>query len=295
MKKMLILLVDFTASNPIYSGLYREVEMFQSLSQLIGRKELIQNLVVRTLKVRYKNSALGFLWSLLNPLLMMVIYCFFISIIGRFEPELLTQLITGVIFWQFVVMCSSDAVNAIAGYPNLIKKTYFPRHVLPFSMVLANLINYMLSLIVLLVILAVLSIVLKTGFDLSNIWLLLPALLLQTILIIGIALAVSAGNVFFRDIEHIIGTALLALFFISPILYRLQDVQNKLGPFLYNIYLLNPFASLVTLHRRAFLGDMVELPLSEPGFYVSLLLSPVILLAGILIFIRLEPYFADEL
>ena len=267
--------------------------MLRTISQLFTRKELIQNLVVRTLKVRYKNSALGFLWSLLNPLLMMVIYCFFIGIIGKFKTDMLPELIIGVIFWQFVVMCSSDAVNAIAGYPNLIKKTYFPRLVLPFSMVLANLVNYLLSLIVLMLILVLLSLLPAITLDFTGIWLLLPTLVLQTVLVLGIAMAVSAGNVFFRDIEHIIGTALMAMFFISPILYSLERASNNLNRFFYNIYLMNPFASLVTLLRHCFLG--VKIPLYEPGFYISLLLAPAILVIGLIIFTRVEPYFADEL
>ena len=271
--------------------------MVGSFSELLSRKELIRNLMVRTLKVRYKNSTLGFFWSLLNPLLMMVIYCFFIGVMakGKVAPEFLTQLITGVIFWQFVVMCTSDAVNAIAGYPNLIKKTYFPRSVLPVSMVLANLINYMLSLVVLLVILTALSISPAIDLHLSRLWLLAPTLVLQTILVLGLALLISAGNVFFRDIEHIIGTATMALFFLSPILYPLEKAKENLGRFLYNVYLMNPFASLVTLHRHSFLGKAVEVPVSEPGFFISLLLSVVVLGVGIFVFIRMEPYFADEL
>jgi homopolymeric O-antigen transport system permease protein len=267
--------------------------MIRKISQLFTRKELIQNLVVRTLKVRYKNSALGFLWSLLNPLLMMVIYCFFIGILDRFETDMVPKLIIGVIFWQFVVMCSSDAVNAIAGYPNLIKKTYFPRLVLPFSMVIANLINYLLSLIVLMLILVLLSISPTIGLDFSGIWLLIPTIILQTLLVLGIALAVSAGNVFFRDIEHVIGTALMAMFFITPILYPLEKARDNMNSFFYNLYLMNPFASLVTLMRYCFLG--VKIPLNEPGFYISLLLSPAILIIGLIIFTRVEPYFADEL
>ena len=87
----------------------------------------------------------------------------------------------------------------------------------------------------------------------------------------------------------------MALFFLSPILYPLEKVKENLGRFLYNVYLLNPFASLVTLHRHSFLGKAIKLPFSEPGFFVSLLLSVVVLGAGIFVFTRMEPYFADEL
>jgi lipopolysaccharide transport system permease protein len=259
------------------------------LATALKRRELVVNLAVRTLKVRYKNSALGFLWTLINPLLMMLIYWVFISILAK-VPTKMPVLLVGVIFWQFVVMCTGDAAGAVAGHANLVKKVYFPRVLMPFSMCLANLVNYLLSLAVLLVLVVVIS--MSTGFpvDLAWLWLLPVALVLQFALVFGIALIVSALNVYFKDIEHITSVLLMALFFMSPILYEFDRVPKWISTW----YLLNPFASLATLIRRAFLGVNTPWP-AEWTFVPSLALSLVVLGFGLWLFSRLEPHFADQL
>jgi lipopolysaccharide transport system permease protein len=272
------------------------------IGELIARRELIWNLVLRSLRIRYKGSALGFLWTLLNPLMMMLIYWLFISIL-RFEIPL-SHLLTGVIFWQFIAMCTSDAVRSVSGFPNLVKKAYFPRMVLPLSMVVANLINFALSIIVLGVILFLLKLFAEAAVDFSFLWMLPFVLVIQFCLVLGIALLISSANVFFRDIEHIVGVVLQALFFLTPIIYPLSFVRERISGFksagvLLSIYLLNPMASLVTLFRKAFLGRELFsgggfLP-PEPAFYVSLGLSLVMLFAGVRVFGKLEPYFADHL
>jgi ABC-type polysaccharide/polyol phosphate export permease len=273
-----------------------------SIGELAARKELIWNLVVRSLKIRYKGSALGFLWTLLSPLMMMLIYWLFISIL-RFQIPL-SHLLTGVIFWQFIAMCVSDAVKSISGFPNLVKKTYFPRIVLPLSMVIANLINFALSILVLAAILFLLKLFAGEAVDFAFLWMLPFVLAIQFCLVLGISMLISSANVFFRDIEHIVSVALQAMFFLTPIIYPLTMVRERIaglrlsGLFL-SIYLLNPLASLVTLFRKAFLGRELFsggqfLP-GEPAFYVSLSLSVVILIIGVRVFGKLEPHFADHL
>ena len=265
---------------------------------IFKRRELIWNLVVRTLKVRYKGSALGFFWTLLNPLAMMAIYYVFISILADMRSGFITSLLTGVIFWQFGSMCVGDASTCIAGNANLVKKTYFPRLILPLSMVFANLINYLLSLVVLVALLIVVTVIQGGTPDLTMIWLLPFVLILQLTLVMGLSFIISSANVFFRDVGHMINIIMMALFFMSPIIYTVDMVKassmNERFPMLLSLYLLNPFASLVTLFRKAFLGAEVELP-AVWSFPVSLCIPIVILLLGIYIFNRLEPYFADEL
>ena len=272
-----------------------------SIANLAARRELIWNLVLRSLKIRYKGSALGFLWTLLNPLLMMLIYWLFISILlSRLGIKIpLSHLLTGVIFWQFIAMCTSDAVKSVSGFPNLVKKTYFPRIVLPLSMVIANLINFALSIMVLAVLLLLLKLFAQEAVDFAFLWMLPLVLVIQFFLVLGISLLMSSANVFFRDVEHIVGVGLQALFFLTPIIYPLDMVRDRLsGVFLW-LYLLNPMTSLVTLFRKAFLGRELfaggEFLPGEPAFYVSLALSVVILFVGVRVFAKLEPYFADHL
>ncbi len=259
---------------------------------LFKRRELISNLIVRTLKVRYKNSALGFLWTMINPLMMMLIYWVVIRIIARFPIDI-RFLLAGVIFWQFVAMCTSDAVNSIAGHSNLVKKTYFPRITLPISMLIANLINFLLSILVLIFLIIIISITARLDLDFSYLWLLPLPLVLQFCLLFGLALIISSASVYFKDIQHIISVVMQALFFLTPIIYPLTMVKERFPRF-FPIYLLNPFTSLVTLFRKALLGDAITIP-TEWSFFVSIAFSVIIFFFGLYTFNRLEPYFADQL
>jgi lipopolysaccharide transport system permease protein len=264
---------------------------------ILKRKELVWNLVIRTLKIRYKGSTLGFFWTLLTPLAMMAIYYVFIGILADFRAGFITQLLTGVIFWQFGSMCIGDAPNCIAGYSNLVKKTYFPRLILPLSMVIANFINYLLSLAVLIILLIVISLSGGGKIDLTMFWLLPLVLILQLSLVMGIVFLVSSLNVFFRDIAHLVSIVMQALFFMTPIIYPTEMVKDRLAdkyPALFELYILNPFTSLVSLFRKAFLGDTVEIPFVW-SFPLSLCLSVMVLLFGLYVFNRMEPHFADEL
>lgn len=267
--------------------------MLQRLLSTFQWKDLIRNLVLRNLRIRYKGSALGFVWTMLNPLLMMLIYFIFVTLLRTGID--LPQLLVGILVWQFFVMCVSDSINAITGYPSLIKRTSFPKLTFPVSMVLANLVNFLLSLVVLAVFLALYVGIFNPAYPLLIDWtiVLLPlAVALQICLILGLSCCFSALNVYFRDIEHIMSVALLAWFFLTPVMYTIQMVESRAGPALFNLYLLNPMASLVTLYRRLFLGS----PL--PGgiaFYVSVSLAPIILVVGTAVFLKKEPFFADEM
>ena len=255
--------------------------------------DLVRNMTFRNLRIRYKGSVLGFLWTMVNPLLMMLVYFVFISLlkIGIGLPRLLT----GILIWQFFAMCLSDSVNVITGFPTLIKRTYFPRLIFPLSMVLANLINFLLSLIVLAFFLVIYIFFVNPDYPIAMGYsiLLLPFLiLLQCTLIMGIASFISAANVYFKDIEHIVSVVLLAWFFMTPVMYPLTIVEPRISPALFSVYLLNPMTSLVISYRHLILGT--PLPASFT-FWISLLLSPLIMIAGIAFFWKNEPYFADEL
>ena len=268
--------------------------MFKQLNNIGEWKDLIRNLVLRNLRIRYKGSTLGFFWTMINPLFMMAIYFIFIKLLKI--PIDLPQLLIGILVWQFFVMCLSDSVNAITGYPSLIKRTYSPKYVFPLSMVLANLVNFLLSLVVLIVFLVIYTIAFNYPLQIGAGLLFLPLIiLLQAALILGLSNFFSCLNVYFKDIEHIMSIILLAWFFLSPIMYPLDTVREKtvtMGPWIFNLYILNPMASIVTCYRYVFLN--IPLP-ATPYFYLSLLLSPLILIGGTMFFLKKEPYFADEL
>ena len=267
--------------------------MRQRLLLIFQWNDLIRNMTLRNLRIRYKGSVLGFLWTMVNPLLMMLVYFVFISLlkIGIGLPELLI----GILTWQFFVMCLSDSVNVITGFPTLIKRTYFPRLIFPLSMVLANLINFLLSLIVLAVFLLIYIFIVNPAYPLAIGWplLLLPLLIvLQSGLILGLSSLFSAANVYFKDIEHIVSVALLAWFFLTPVMYTLTLVESRISEPLFNIYLLNPMTSLIISYRHLILGTPLPAAIT---FWISLLLSPLIMILGIAFFWKKELYFADEL
>ncbi|MCX6355783.1 MAG: ABC transporter permease [Candidatus Aureabacteria bacterium] len=256
--------------------------------EVVTKRGLLGTLVSRNLKIRYQGSAIGFLWTLLNPLFMALIYWIFIRFM-KFAMDPFS-LLAGVLSWQFLTMCCGDAVNSVAGHPNLVKKVYFPRIILPLSTVLANLLNFLLSLLVLIA-LAIIAGRLAWGEALAA----LPAVvLLQTIFCLGLTLIISCSSVYFRDTEHIIQVLLMAWFFMSPVVYPMELLSRGgvMPAWLLGVYSLNPMVGLITSYRASILHGPAPEWIAAAA---SLLLAPLALVAGLRVFMRHEPDFADEL
>jgi len=179
-----------------------------------GRSDLVSNLVQRELKQRYKGSALGFLWSLLTPLFMALIYVVFLRILaGRGVP--VEEIIIGVFAWQFTAQSVTGGLTCITGNANLVKKVAFPRAILPVACVLANLVGFLLSLVVQFAI--VIALLALRGESLSLAVALLPAAIgYQFLVNLALALLVAALNVYYRDTQHLVGVLMSAWFFFEP-------------------------------------------------------------------------------
>jgi len=255
------------------------------------RRELLWMLVMRNLKLRYKHSVLGFFWSLLSPLLLILIYAAFAAILrfNQGRPHYLEFLVTGIVIWQFLSMCLNDSLYAVMGNVNLVKKTAFPRIILPLSMVLSNLLNFMLTWIVLFAYLAF------SGMHFEHLEMLPVILAVQTMLCLGLALLLSSMNVFFRDTEHILGIGTLAWFFLTPIFYPLSMQLEFLPPKLSWLPFLNPMSGIVWGYRRVLLGGGADVAVSPVGPAVSAAVSLIMLLIGFSVFQRLQRRFGDEL
>jgi len=262
--------------------------MFKLIKDICGRRELLFLLVDRNLKIRYKNSVLGFFWSLLTPLLFIAIYGVFAHILNfnATRHDYLQFLIVGIVVWQFLVTCLNDALGVIIGNAALIKKTTFPRLILPLSMVLANLINFLLTFVVLLIYLFAVS----SSF--ASLALFPVVLLTQCALCLGISLILAVSNVFFRDTEHILAVLTLAWFFLTPIFYPIGNQLKFIPPASQWLVFLNPMTGIVCGYRAVLMGDVSVAP---HLFWISFGVSWVLLVIGLWCFQRLAPRLADEM
>ncbi len=259
--------------------------MIRLIQSVAARRELLGILVVRTLKIRYKDSALGFLWTMLGPIFLILIYGLFLRLM-RF-PLSLTVLVTGIFVWQYLAMCMGDAAHAVIGNANLVKRASFPRLLLPLAMTLANLVNFLLSLVV------VAGVLVVKHTHPGPLWLLPVAVLAQFVLCLGLGCLLSALNVFFRDVQHVTGVVTMAWFFLTPVLYDVIEMAGSsslaaLMPF----YFLNPMAGILALYRAALLGQALP---NTAWLAESLIMAGAIGWFGITVFQRLQARFADEL
>ena len=220
--------------------------------ELIAYRELLINLVVRDVKTRYKNSVLGFVWSLLSPLAMMVV---FTVVFGVLYPNNKIQnfpifLLSGLLPWNFFSTALLAGSNSVVTNSNLVKKVYFPREILPISTVLAYLVNFLLALVVLFAVLLVFQAPISPWL-----WQLPIVILLQTVFMIGLALFLSTLNVFYRDTMLVMDVVMLAWFFLTPIFYSTSSLPQTIEiagftldfPRLY--FILNPMASIINMYR----------------------------------------------
>lgn len=268
--------------------------MLDRLLELYRYRELIKNLVVRDLKVRYRNSLLGFMWSLLNPLGMMLVFTVVFTLmmpnneIQKFPVFVLCSLLP----WNFFRESVMGSITSVIGNSSLIKKVYFPREVLPLSITLSSLANFVLALLVLFAMLLVFRIRLTP-------WaLLLPLVILtQLLFTVGLGLMLATANVFYRDTAMIMDVVMVAWFFVTPIFWDITILPQQrfvLGLDL-NIrrltYILNPMASLISTYRVIlYNGARPALDFFIRTFATSL----ATLIIGYLVFARYSKAFAEE-
>jgi len=269
-------------------------KLIKQIKVLIQYRHLLYDLAIKDIKVRYRSPTLGFLWAVLLPLIMVFIFKFIFSTIlkGRVENyPFFIYLMTAIFPWSYFSSSINAATESIFRNRELIKKTYFPRQIIPISIVLANLINFIPALIVMLLILAFF----RMQFTVSI--LLVPViLLLQTMFTIGLALIVSSLQVILRDVKYIVQLLLMLWLYLSPGFYSLTNVANFSERFL-RFYILNPFVGLFTLYRVAFLkGFTKTLPSGVNVVELSvwtIMACIVIFLLGFLVFKRYESRFPD--
>ena len=256
----------------------------KEFKELYQYRELLKTSVHKEIRGKYKGSFLGILWSFLNPLLMVLVYAIVFPYIMRIQQEhYLVFLITGIIPWVFFTSVVTSGCNCVWTNGGIIKKVYFPREILPISVVLASLINFLISVIIILIF------AIFGGIGISKYLLLLPLIaLIQSCLSLGFLLILSAINVYVRDIEYIVQFIVNLVFYATPILYTSDMFPQNFRMILY----LNPMAHIIDAYRAIFYYKTMPnlYSLSSIG-----IVSIIILIMGYLIFKKLEKGFAEEL
>ena len=246
-------------------------------------RELIWNLTVADLKNRYQNTALGFFWSLLSPLLMaLVLYFVFRHLWGRGEYFAI-DILVGIMAWRFFATGTSSSLQIIVGKSSLVTKLYIPRQILVLSNALSTLINSLLTFIVLLFIILALL-----GHLPVTVLLFIPIHIIFFFFIYGAGLLLSALYVYFRDLIQIWQVMTQILFFCSPIFYPLSIVPASIIPY----YMLNPVTQFIIMYRDVMVAGNL------PSLYSVLVVSGfaiAVYLVGSIVFGKLQRRFAEEL
>jgi lipopolysaccharide transport system permease protein len=259
--------------------------MLNWLKELWEYRDLIYNLVTRDLKVRYKNSVLGVIWSWLNPLLMMLIFTFVFGVLyrGANIPNYHIHFLSALLPWNFFSSAVMGGIHSVVGNGHLIKKVYFPREVLPISNVLSNLVNFLMALPVFFI-LAILSGVMPTNYTL-----LLPIpLLIEVVFATGIVLFLSTLEVYYRDTHMLMDAVMQAWFFITPIIYPMTSLPTEvtLVGITFNpqvwLFRLNPMASIINTYQDILYNGT----LTAPDFLIRTAVTAVIALVFGYVFFR---------
>ena len=257
------------------------MNIFQKIYQY---RELLKTNVKKEIRGRYKNSILGVMWSFLNPILQLVVYSvIFGALLASGDKTYHIYICVALIPWTYFTTAITQASFTIIGNGDIIKKVYFPREILPISVVTSGAVNFIISTII------ILAFVIFSGIGLSWYLLLYPfVLLVQYVLLLGISFIVSSITVYFRDLEHIIGIILLAAFYGTPIVYKLEQLPANLQVLMQ----LNPMTHIINGYRDIFYYQQM------PNIKVLLMLlgiSVILTVIGYFIFKKLQKGFAEEL
>lgn len=254
------------------------------LNNLYNYRQLLKSNVQKEIRGKYKGSFLGVLWSFVNPLLMTLVYAIvFPLILKNTEPHYVTYLVIGILPWNYFTTVIGQGTNTILINGGILKKVYFPREILPISVNLSGIINFLISCLVMCLFL------ICSGIGFSWNILFFPLILLaQFILLQGIIFITSAINVYVRDLEYIINFIISMLFYATPVLYSASMFS---GSKLEWIIKLNPMATIINSYRDIFYYQTMP---NIKMLLLVLIAGIVLLYIGLRVFRKLEKGFAEE-
>jgi ABC-2 type transport system permease protein len=277
------------------------------VADIAAYRELLLNLVRKELKVRYKNSVLGFLWSLVNPAVTIAVFSVIFGVVlPNSIPDFALFLMSGVLIFNMFQNGTSAAVGSVVSNAPLVKKVWFPREVLPLASVGSTFVDFLLQSSVLVVAFAIA----RWHVGWSYMPLIPVAIAVALLFTMSLAIWLAAVNVKFRDVQHFLSIALMVWFWGTPIIYGYEQIAHRLSRYgLSWLPLLNPMTIVVLTFQRAFYnktsvhtGTTTTALLPDHGFmwYLAVLLvvgtvSLGLLLGAMRMFHRLEGDFAEEL
>ena len=254
------------------------------INELYNYREFLKTSIKKEFRGKYKKSFLGVLWSFLNPLFQLIIYSLvFPYIMGNTIENYVVYLIIGLMPWTFFNNTIIQSAACVVTNSGIIKKVYFPREILPISITTSNLVNFIITEII------VFAALLISGIGIGKTVIMLPVIILmQYILQLGFAFIFSAITVYVRDVEYIINIFMMLMFYLCPILYEAKMLPNNL----LEILKLNPMFHIINVYRQILYEKQM------PNFMSVLqifLLCLFVLFIGFKIFKKLEKRFAEEL
>lgn len=255
--------------------------MIEELRELWRYRELLLTMTEREIRVRYKNSALGFLWSFLNPLATtFVMWLVFGRMLGNGVDNFAAYILAAYLpftFFQFAVLDSSQSI--LLALP-IVKKVYFPREIVPLAMILSNFVHLAIGFVVFFAFLFVVWAL--SGFHIvpfqASTWMLPFLMVISLAFSTGLGLIVCAFNTFYEDVKYIVNAGMYLLLFLCPVMYFHEEVAHKLeGSLLYKLYMLNPQAILCIAYRKALLAPQpvpLRIDPKQPPPYEQLVAAP---------------------
>ncbi len=254
------------------------------LAELLRHRDLLLLWTRREVQVRYKQSLLGAAWAILQPLALTVVFTLVFSRLVRIDTGNIPYPVfsySALVPWTFFATALSFGIPSLVNNMNLVTKVYFPREILPLASVGAALVDFMIAFVVFLGLMLIYGIM----PDMTSLWI-IPLLLLQISLILGVTLIGATAIVFFRDVRFVIPLLIQVWMYASPVIYPAELVPTHLR----TVYFLNPMASIIDGYRRALVLGI------SPQFEALLpaaMISASILFIGYTLFKKAEPTFAD--
>ena len=251
--------------------------------RLYDYRELLKTSVSKEIRGKYKNSFLGVIWSFLNPLLQIAVYALVFPLIMQTDDNYVIFLVCGLIPWLFFSTAINKAAFTIVENGGIIKKVFFPREILPISVVTSECVNFIISTVI------ILAFILLTGYGFSWHIVFYPLILLvQFVVTLCFAFLLSAITVYVRDLAHFVGVALQLLFYATPICYA----SGKIPADYQWIMKFNPMAYVINGYRAIFYDKMVP---DLNGLGILFIIGIILCIIGYMIFNKLQKGFAEQL